>query len=513
MRLAAVSILSLFLAAAAVAQLTPGGVVRSGEPFPVVADFNGDGLDDLIQEHNVVLNDGVHLTDVRDLGLPPGERVVGVLDVNRDHIPDLLTLWSLAAVPPWCDPQGAPAEPRYRLYLGNAARQYTAPSDVTTGPQPYVADVDGDGADDFVLMKDIRPDGFRSVATEVTILRSRGDGTFERLVPFRIPESPQVYPEVRLLAGDVDHDGVTDLVIRCVYDLVILHGTGGGAFTVESRYLPQDMQYGWWSTRLADVDGDSNLDVIMAGFRNLRVFFGNGRGGFPRTTLTSIAKLHDAVGLAFDPGPGVNKMNQPRDLAVGHFTRSDQMQIAAGMGEGDLVVFGWEQGALREVSRTSTEFWLLTVRPGTFHRTGLDDVYVMGTLIWGDVYPRPRVFNGAPGGLSTSSTPAPAGRVRASRPLPSAESSLAMQIRGECFDEATERWQFARDGAFGRAQSGETVIETVFDGPLIYFRLTAPYAKAPVMGILTEDHGSYSGTAQVWTSCGMKNATVTAKIE
>src|SRR5262249_35343509 len=142
----------------------------------------------------------------------------------------------------------------------------------------------------------------------------------------------------------------------------------------------------------ADVDGDSNLDIVLAGFRNIRVFFGDGRGNFPRMTRTTIAKVHDAQGLPFDMA--VDQMNQPRDLAVGHFTRSDRTEIAAGMGEGDIVVFAYEQGMLREVSRTSTEFWLLTIRPGLFHRGGLADVYAMGTLIWGEAYPRPRLFDG-----------------------------------------------------------------------------------------------------------------------
>jgi hypothetical protein len=70
MRTVATSILTAFIACAAVAQLTPGVVVRSGEPFPIVADFNGDGLDDLIQERTVLLNHAGDLSDRRDLGLP-----------------------------------------------------------------------------------------------------------------------------------------------------------------------------------------------------------------------------------------------------------------------------------------------------------------------------------------------------------------------------------------------------------------------------------------------------------
>ena len=92
MRVASVCFSLLALASAAIAQLTPGTKVPLGEPFPIVADFNHDGLDDLIQERSVILNDGKSLSDVRDLALPSGEKVWAVLDVNGDHNLDLLTI-------------------------------------------------------------------------------------------------------------------------------------------------------------------------------------------------------------------------------------------------------------------------------------------------------------------------------------------------------------------------------------------------------------------------------------
>jgi len=94
MRLSAVTVLAFALASAAAAQLTPGFIVRSGEPFPIVADFNGDGLDDLIQERNVILNNnGGALVAEHDLALPSGEKVVGILDVNGDGRVDLVRHW------------------------------------------------------------------------------------------------------------------------------------------------------------------------------------------------------------------------------------------------------------------------------------------------------------------------------------------------------------------------------------------------------------------------------------
>lgn len=514
MRLAPVcAVVAVFFAFAAVAQLSPGVVVSSGDVFPVIADINGDGLDDIIQERAVVLNHGGSFGDPIDLGLPPGQRVYAALDVNGDHQLDLLTVETAATPPVSVDPNARSGGAQYRLYIANAPLQYSAPIDITTGAPPYVADVDGDGKDDIVLMTYIF-NGIRSVATDVTVLRSHGDGTFERLPVVRMAADPQIAPEYRIQSGDVDRDGMTDLVIRCPQDLVILHGLGGGRFSVEENYVPSDMSYGLWDTRLADVDGDSNLDVIMVGLRSIRVLFGDGHGHFPRMTTATIPKLHDAAGVPMGVPIDVNRMIQPRNLAIGHFTRSDRTEIAAGMGEGDLVVFAYEQGALREVSRTQTDFWLLDVLPGVFHHSNLTDLYVFGTLIYGDMYPHPRIFSG-PDVMAMGHSPVtiPARRRGASRHGASPNVNLRVERHCECVDDAVERWSFVRDGVFGTARSGQTQVEAVFDGNLIFFRLSAPWNLERATSTLTGTNGIYTATFPVLTTCGWKTMTMTATLE
>lgn len=509
MRVASI-VLAVTLASAASAQLTPGRVISAGQPFPFVADFNGDGLDDLIQDQSVLLNDGTSFAIEQSLGLPAKERVAGVLDVNGDRIPDLLTYESRQQTPPGY-PQSPSGNPRYRLYIASASRTYRTPIDISRGPRPQIADADGDGKDDFLLLSDVQSNGLRTIATEVTVLRSRGDGTFDRLAPFRIAAGVQITDGDRILSGDLDHDGRTDLVIRCVDDLVLLRGTGGGAFAVQNLYLP--MNYGWWATRLADVDGDSHLDVVLASFRSIRVIFGDGRGNWPRTATTRIAKLRDANIPTSLPDLGVDGMNQPRDIAVGHFTRRDRMEIAAGTGEGDLVILAYEQRALREVARTPTEFWHLTVRPGTFNASSRTGLYVMGTLYWGEVFPKPRVFHAASEREAAIepvvTTP---GRRRAAGAPSRNMNELQVETRGECIDATTTRFAFTRDGIFGTAADGATRIESVLEGTSLHFRLTAPYALEPVKTALVESNGQYTATPTVLTSCGWKPMTITATV-
>jgi len=506
MRYASLFVVALSLAAAASAQFVPGTVVTDGEPFPVVADFNGDGLDDLFQERNVLLNDGSSFAVPHDLGLPVQERVMGVLDVNGDHVPDLLTIETVRGT------HGAPGPAVYRLYIADGSGSYGMPIKISTEVRPYFADVDGDGKDDFLLMDAIRSsvDRVRTTGTEVTVLRSRGDGTFDHLTPFRIGDGPQIESGDRVLSGDFDHDGVTDLVIRCENDLVILRGTGGGSFEVRNLYLP--WIYGGWTTRLADVDGDGNLDVILSLFRSIRVFYGDGRGNLPRMTTTTIAKLHDATIPSSLPDLGLDGMNQPRDIAVGHFTRADRTEIAAGMGEGDLVILGYERGALREVARTTTEFWLPSLRPGTFSHSNRTGLYVIGTLYWGEMFPKPRLYQATQREIAAEPVVQASPRRRAASGPSHLRTDVHVEVRGECVDSLSATFVFRRDGIFGVAENGATRIEGIFDGGSIYFRLSSPDLLEPVRTLMTESNGVYTYADLGLTSCGWKQMTITANV-
>ena len=514
MRLKAAAVaLAVSLASAAVAEIRPGSVAPNGAPFPMVADFNGDGLDDLIQERTYILNEGGSLGgERRDFAIPESERVVGVLDVNGDGRLDLLTVGSIVMLPPSLQlPQPPMQSPGYRLYIADASRNYGKGIGISSGPRPYVADVDEDGKDDFLILADVWNEQRISIGTDVIVLLSRGDGTFESLAPFRIGANVQLSPDYRIQSGDLNHDGSLDLVMRTVYELVTLLGTGDGHFTVKSRFLPSNREISSQSMRLGDIDGDSHLDVVMPGFRSVRVLFGDGRGNFPRTAKTRMAKLHELTGFPAGVPVDTENINQPRNLVLGHFTRADQLQIAAGTAEGDLVILGYEQGTLREVSRMETEFWLPGLRSGSFQSGGGDDLYVVGTLIWGDNWPKPRLFYGAHEAAATTSNARAVGRRRSAGPAPGI--ALRMEMRADCLEQQAARWSFTREGLFGVSQRDGATIEAVFDEGQIYYRMAAPFAGEPVYGTLTESDGFWNGTAQVLTSCGWKTMSVSAKIE
>ncbi|HEX8153340.1 MAG TPA: VCBS repeat-containing protein, partial [Thermoanaerobaculia bacterium] len=462
--------LLLLVTVPALAELTPGAVVRSGSPFPVVADFNADGRDDLIQERGILVSNGdAPLVEVA-LALPSDERVIGALDVNADRVLDLITERSTPSAPASLLPQQMPAASSYRLRIGDAQRRYDQAINISSGVRPFAADADGDGKDDLVLMVDVRPDGRIATATDVIVMRSRGDGRFEQLPAVRIGKHVQLVPDHRVSSADLDRDGKVDLIIRTVEELAVLRGTGGGHFVVETRYMPWN-EYGGWGLRVADVDGDANADLVVAGLQRVRVLFGDGRGNFPRAASAHLAKHRSAT---FPPGVLVGidaeRISQPRNLAVGKFTRTDRDEIAAGTLDGDLVVFAYENGSLKEVSRTETEFWLLDVRAGAFRNaSGTMDLYAGGTLIWGDVWPRPRLF------YSDAVAAAPlrtASRRRTASVAAPTRASLDIRVNGDCIGTTAGRWELAREGVFGVARNGNTTIETLTDETSLHFRLT-----------------------------------------
>lgn len=101
-----------------------------------------------------------------------------------------------------------------------------------------------------------------------------------RYAPPRLVDSGSNYRAVEL--GDVDGDGLLDIVTVRREELVVLHGDGRGGFGRKVT-SPATREFGLRSLALGHFNGDEHPDLVLAtrGIGGLtQVFFGDGTGAF-----------------------------------------------------------------------------------------------------------------------------------------------------------------------------------------------------------------------------------------
>jgi FG-GAP-like repeat len=231
----------------------------------VMGDLNGDGNLDLIVlgatlisdfEYSVLLGNGdgsfqapVSYTSSMEESLGT---IGAIIDVNNDHIPDLLVLGSALSV-----------------FLGNGDGTFAAPVSYFAGGGPGLAqsalligDFNGDGKVDVAV-----PNSGEE-ASGTFMLYGNGDGTFQAVV---IP--PAFTSFTAHLAGDLRNNGRVDLVSN---NQVALNN-GDGTFT----FLPVLPYYPY---AIADMNGDGKLDLFANNLQGpgmqTGIALGNGDGTF-----------------------------------------------------------------------------------------------------------------------------------------------------------------------------------------------------------------------------------------
>ncbi|WP_058189783.1 beta strand repeat-containing protein [Terracidiphilus gabretensis] len=313
----------------------PGSSGAAFNPFqyPVVADFNGDGIPDIAiaLENSVVVylgNGNGTFTQTRTSAIPSGVSgtQVAVGDFNGDGIPDL----AFAGYgPAW-------------ILLGKGDGTFTAKSSISSIVFPEV------------VVGDFNNDGISDLATTAAIFIGNGDGTFTQG-----PSTPAACTAAtetgNIVAADFNGDGNLDLACLAGNSVDILLGKGDGTFTAAT---PIAVGVDTWSLAEADFNGDGIPDLAVLGTngKGIVIYLGTGNGNFTA-----------------EPNPLSSSL---AGFAVGDFNGDGIPDLAAPYGNGVVLYLGSGTGTFSQSASVSypNTTSMLQVNAGDFNGDGLSDV-------------------------------------------------------------------------------------------------------------------------------------------
>ncbi len=267
--------------------------------FTLVADVNRDGKPDMLvaigpQAYVLLGNGDGTFQPARPLPVVEGALSwwqafpLAVADFNGDGIPDLLMAGGLGGPP--C------SESSLRVYPGNGDGTFR-------NALPCSADAIGAGGDwgaRTILVGDLNSDGKLDVvwanvrsSPYIFVWLGKGDGTFQSPSPIWAGTGAGGKP---IAMGDLNHDGRPDLVVGTPFGVDVLLGNGDGTFQIFPPTVtfpggglflpvfdgrPQTQSYfrNWILGNdifIRDFDGDGNLDIVL----DDALFRGNGDGTF-----------------------------------------------------------------------------------------------------------------------------------------------------------------------------------------------------------------------------------------
>ncbi len=299
-----------------------------------VGDLDGDGNPDLVSVNTYsrtvsILRghgDGT-FSNRSDLAVPRGALEAAIADLNGDQIPDLVL----------ADQDSGSVS----VWLGQGGGSFSSPRAFRTPGEPVqvaVGDFNGDAKPDLAVL---------TMGGGLAVLPGLGDGTFanRQVLPFRgtpgsietadlngdgimdlvagatspvsvsvfwgsrtgilgigpvtsVDRSSSVFLSGggRIALGDLDRDGIADLVVAGIPNptapLEVLRGLGQGRFGSPVAYAAQ---LAGGNVVIGDLNGDGRLDVVSAGDDAVDLLLGNGDGSLGESCTTFPAPGSGAV--------------------------------------------------------------------------------------------------------------------------------------------------------------------------------------------------------------------------
>ncbi len=266
-----------------------------------VADFNGDGIDDLVASDStqnalavfIGKGDGTYNSQLTVSGFGVSQRAPTAADLNGDGKMDLVIRQYV----------GGEA---YSL-LGNGNGTFSV-ADTITGLDEYggealLADITGDGIADLLTQ------GFSGVTGRYSVLYAAGNayGTFGSAVT-ALTSTTQSFWGFNV--SDVNNDGKTDLIVgdRSTGNVLVSLGNNNGTFGAVTTIATGAIgASGFAELKIGDLNGDGNTDVVVARNQNstMSVILGNGNGSFKASVSYSAASDLRQIVLADVNGDGI----------------------------------------------------------------------------------------------------------------------------------------------------------------------------------------------------------------
>jgi FG-GAP-like repeat/Bacterial Ig-like domain (group 3) len=231
-----------------------------------VGDFNGDGIPDFL----MTLDDGKSTTLVNYQGNGDGTftaqtkstvisylaGVIQVADFNGDGILDLMV-----------EPGAANFTENAAILLGNGDGTFTAQPglELPATSNMVFADFNGDGILDIAIESIIS--GNYPTYTGIQIMTGNGDGTFSNTTTIPIPNTLLETPLPTLLSGDFNGDGIADLAIVYQYsstpeNFYLYLGNGDGTFSDANVLANPNIPGSANVIGGVDLNGDGLSDII-----------------------------------------------------------------------------------------------------------------------------------------------------------------------------------------------------------------------------------------------------------